>query len=161
MGTTIKKFANGSFLEYDKGSFDDWCVYFTDPRGFRKPPKDEDYFQELKDLAKKYGVDRIYGDYVLVYEKTGKTVNDDTLRQISDISKQYHEDALQMDILLTVLYMAMIAEERKANTRLGKRIKRLGIYYLLVENAPVPQAANFMRGMGWRAIDALCKARGF
>lgn len=55
----------------------------------------------------------------------------------------------------------MIAEERKAGTRLGKRIKRLGIHMLLIENIPVREAANFMRGMGWRDIARLCEERGF
>jgi len=55
----------------------------------------------------------------------------------------------------------MIAEERKANTRLGKRIKRLGIHALLMESVSVANAANFMRGMGWREIDRLCRERGF
>ena len=55
----------------------------------------------------------------------------------------------------------MIAEENKAFTRLGKRIKRLGIYKLLIENKSVQQSANFMRGMGWREISDLCNERGF
>ncbi len=54
-----------------------------------------------------------------------------------------------------------IAEERKAGTRLGKRIKRLGIHMLLIENTPVQEAANFMRGMRWRDIARLCEERGF
>ena len=49
--------------------------------------------------------------------------------------------------IFSILYMAMIAEERKAGTRLGKRIKRLGIHKLLIENIPVREAANFMRGI--------------
>jgi hypothetical protein len=35
------------------------------------------------------------------------------------------------------------------------------VHSLLVERIPVEQAANFMRGMPWRQIDELCKARGF
>ena len=57
--------------------------------------------------------------------------------------------------------MGMLAEENKAFTRLGKRIKRLGMHKLLIENETVADAANFMRGMGWRQIDAMCKERGF
>ena len=57
--------------------------------------------------------------------------------------------------------MAMIAEERKQYTRLGKRIKRLGIYKLLIEKSNIYEAANFMRGMNWKDIDELCKNRGF
>lgn len=40
MGKPIKVFNNGSFLEYDRGSFDDWCVYFSKGDGKRKPPRE-------------------------------------------------------------------------------------------------------------------------
>ena len=40
MGQLIKHFPDGSFLEYDRGGFDDWCVYLTDASGKRKPPRD-------------------------------------------------------------------------------------------------------------------------
>ena len=51
MGQRIKTFSDGSFLEYDRGSFDDWCVYLTKPDGNRKPPRDMDYFKQLQNLA--------------------------------------------------------------------------------------------------------------
>ena len=55
----------------------------------------------------------------------------------------------------------MIAEENKAFTKLGKRIKRLGVYTLLIEKKPLKYSTNFMRGKRWREIDKLCKERGF
>ena len=157
----IKKFNDGSYLEYDRGSFDDWCVYLTKTDGTRKPPRDTDYFQQLKELSNTYGKNRVYEDYVKVYELTGKSVEDNVLNEISKISNNYGEDSLEVDIIFSILYMAMIAEENKAFTRLGKRIKRLGIYKLLIENNSVQQSANFMRGMGWREISDLCNERGF
>ncbi|KPU43872.1 hypothetical protein OXPF_25770 [Oxobacter pfennigii] len=158
----IKRFPDGSFLEYDRGSFDDWCVYLTSPAGTRRPPRDTDYFQTIKDLAAKYGIDRVYSDYVSIYNVTGGQVEKKVLQQITQIAGRYlPEDVLAVDILFSILYMAMIAEERKANTRLGRRIKRLGIHYLLYEDATISHAANFMRGMNWRQISALCHERGF
>jgi len=161
MGQLIKSFPNGTFLEYDRGSFDQWCVYLTDVDGKRKPPRDMDYFTDIKNLADQYGVDKVYEDYVRVYDLTGKEVSSAVLDTISQISQGYQSAAIQVDILFSILYMAMIAEEKKRGTRLGKRIKRLGIHYLLIENKPVNEAANFMRGMGWRDIDRLCVERGF
>lgn len=161
MGQRIKTFSDGSFLEYDRGKFDDWCVYLTKSNGQRRPPNDTDYFTQLLQLSQKYGVEKIYSDYVKVYELTGKQILDSTLSSISDISVTYQEDALGVDIILSILYMAMIAEEQKQYTRLGKRIKRLGIHMLLLEKKSVYEAANFMRGMGWRDIAALCDERGF
>lgn len=161
MGQIIKRFPDGSFLEYDRGSFDDWCVYLTDASGNRKPPHDTDYFSQLKILANKFGAEKVYGDYVKVYNITGKQVNNEDLRSIRILAESYGTNALQVDKIFSILYMAMIAEERKAGTRLGKRIKRLGIHKLLIENTSVRDSANFMRGMGWRDIARLCEERGF
>ena len=40
----IKRFSNGAFLEYDRGNFDDWCIYLTIPTKTRVAPRDTDYF---------------------------------------------------------------------------------------------------------------------
>ena len=148
-------------MEYDQGSFDDWCVYLTDSNGNRKPPRDIDYFFQLRNLANKYSAEQIYSDYVRVYDLTGKQVDNSALITISKIAASYKNDALEVDVIFSILYMAMIAEERKKNTKLGKRIKRLGIYKLLIENCSVSESANFMRGMKWQEIAQLCEERGF
>ncbi len=161
MGQFIKSLSDGSFLAYDGGSFDEWCVYLIKRDGSRRPPRDVDYFEQLKQLADKYGVNQIYNDYVRVYDLTGKQVDPQSLKVISQIAASYGNDVLEIDVIFSILYMAMIAEEQKEHTRLGKRIKRLGIYTLLFENRSVSDAANFMRGMSWRDIAKLCEERGF
>lgn len=161
MGQRIKQFGDGSFLEYDRGKFDEWCVYLTRGNGAPYAPKDKDYFKQLQQYAREYGTKRIYGDYVKVYALVGKSVKREDLDYITSISQGYAKDAVEIDILYSTLYMAMIAEERKKNTYLGKRIKRLGIHVLLMEGKDVNYAADFMRRMGWREIDELCKVRGF
>lgn len=161
MGQIIKSFADGSYLEYDRGNFDEWCVYLTRGNGRRSPPRDTDYFHALKRLADLYGANRIYAGYVRVYNLTGNRVEASALSEITAIASAYGKDSLEVDVIFSILYMAMIAEEKKEFTRLGKRIKRLGIYELLIKNRSVGDAANFMRGMGWREIDRLCKEYGF
>ena len=161
MGQLIKKFCDGSYLEYDRGKFDPWCVYLTRPDGTRRPPKDTDYFSDLKEFSRIYGTQRLYQDCVQVYQMANTPVSNSALEDISRLAEAYGQDSLKMDTIFSTLYMAMIAEEQKEHTRLGKRIKLLGIYALLIEHRPVHDAANFMRGMGWREIDALCRARGF
>jgi len=59
------------------------------------------------------------------------------------------------------VYYAMVAEEKKTNSKLGKRIKLLGIYQILNENFSSQTAANFSRGLKWTVIDEECKRRGF
>lgn len=161
MGHKMKTFYDGSYLEYDRGSFDEWCVYLIKADGKRYPPTDTEYFSQLKQLANQYGVERIYADFVQVYALAGKKAKQAEFKQITELTGAYGADALEVDTVFSILYMAMIAEECKANTRLGKRIKRLGVHKLLLEDMPVADAANFMRGMKWREIDALCKVRGF
>lgn len=157
----IKEFKDGSLLEYGRGAFDEWCIYMTEPSGKRKPPKDTDYFGKLKYYASKYGAMDIYNAFLSVYEITGRKFEPEALDKISLIAAEFGADALGIEKIFAILYTAMIAEENKANSKLGKRIKRLGIHKLLVENEFVMDAANFMRGMNWRDIDVLCRQRGF
>lgn len=161
MERKIKEFSNGTYLLFDTGYFDDWCVYLTNRNGRRYSPKDSDYFTILKEYANKYGYKRIYGDFIQIYNLTGKVAELSVLQKISMIAYTYQEDSELLDIIFSILYMGMIAEENKKGTHLGKRIKRLGIYTLLIEQKKVDYAANFMRHMGWREIDSLCRERGF
>ncbi len=161
MGQIVKSFADGSYLEYDYGKFDGWCVYLTRPNLCRRPPKDVDYFYQIKQYAQKYGVRKVYNDFVKVYLMAEKNIEMDKLTAITEIAASYGQDAVEIDIVFSILYMAMIAEERKENAILGKRIKRLGIHLLLWENCSVEYAAHFMRGKKWREIDGLCRKRGF
>lgn len=161
MGQHIKTFSDNSFIEYDQGKFDKWCVYYTSSNGVRTPPKDTDYFRALQQLAATYGAERIYADFVQVYDMTGKQLENHKLQIISEIASTYGKDSLAMDVLLSILYVAMISEEKVTYTKLGKRIKRLGVHLLLLEGASVDYAANIMRGKKWYDIDADCKERGF
>ena len=160
MGQIIKRFNDNLCLEIDRGSFDDNCVYVVKD-GKRTPPRDVDYFQEMRNYGEKYGNARIYGDFVKIYDLVTNEWKEEHLLYVTNVSSTYGADSQELDMLFTILYMGMIAEERKANTRLGKRIKRLGVHMLLLEGREVDDAANCMRGMNWREIDALCKARKF
>lgn len=162
MGEKIREFNDGSVLEYNRGSFDEWCVFLTRPGQIAKPPRDIDYFNQIVDYGRHYGNDKVYTDYCKIYDVTEKSIDSGVFKLIDDIASGYdNEHSLEVAIVFSVLYMAMIAEERKANTKLGKRIKRLGIHAILKEKMDIYRAANFMKGMKWRDIDQLCKVRGF
>ena len=162
MGRLVKTFMDGSFLEYDRGKIDNWCVYMTDQSGVRKPPFDIDYFREVKVFAEKYGVDRIYNDFVFMYDRTTRTIDVIVLVQITKLANQYEtEDSLNVEKLYTTLYMAMTSEENYPRTKLGRKIKRLGIYEMLYGGRKPEDAARFMTGMEWRDIATLCQERGF
>ncbi len=96
MGLRIKTFSDGSFLEYDLGSFDAWCVYLSRPGMGRKPPRDEEYFGEMLQLAKKYGEDMLYADFLKVYENTEKSLDGKVLLAITRLAeRQYEADKLK------------------------------------------------------------------
>ncbi|MCL2846524.1 MAG: hypothetical protein FWE38_02420 [Firmicutes bacterium] len=157
----MKTFSDGSFLEYGQGNFDSHCVFLTRPQKSRYAPKDSEYFQFIVDLAERFGVDRVYGDFVLIYESTKNFAEDLVLQKIEEISAAYEELSLDVCIWFTVLYMAMIAEELKFKAILKKRIKRLGVHQMLFDGFTPGQAAEFSKGRGWRELDEICKQRGF
>lgn len=162
MNRIVKTFKDNSYLMFDKGKIDDWCVYVVNSNGERYAPKDIDYLNDLRILSNKYGYNKVYTDFVVIYELTTKIVVQSTLDTIEKISSSYNlEDTLHVNKLFTILYMTMISEENYPNTRLGRKIKRLAIYEILVNNNDVYYSANFMKGMNWRKINELCKIRGF
>ena len=156
------EFPDKSTLEFDTGHFDNWCVYYKEPGGQRHAPHDTEYFATMATLANTYGTTKVYQDFVSVYNKTGSDVSSDTLQHIKMISSTYNSAEDQLTVLktLSILYYAMIAEQNKQNTQLGKRIKRLGIHRLLMENIPVKEAATCMIGLKADVIARECCARG-
>lgn len=152
---------DGSYLYYGRGSFDDWCVYEMNQLGSKKAPRDIDYFNELYDYAKEFGYDTLYNDFVMIYDMTTKKFDFNVVERIKNISDKYGSFNQQIFRVFSILYMGMVAEENKRNTRLGKRIKRLGMYFLLVERKNPEYCAHFMRGKKWPEIDRLCLEGGF
>ena len=80
---------------------------------------------------------------------------------IAEIATGYGEDAQSMETWLTVIYAGMVAEENKERSVLKKRIKRLGIHQVLIENVAPAVAAGFSRGKPWRDLADIMKKRGF
>ncbi|MCF7926837.1 MAG: hypothetical protein K9L74_04620 [Candidatus Izimaplasma sp.] len=156
----VKKFQDGTILGFDRGKFDSWCVYLSE-NGSRYAPTDLEYFDFFRKMGKIFGFKVIYNDFIKVYNLTNNAFDDNVSLLIDQISKNYGKYTLKMSKYLTIIYMGMIAEENKRFTKLGKRIKRLGMYELLIEQKKPFVAANSTKGMKWRQIDNLCKKIGF
>ncbi len=148
-------------IEFDTGAFDNWCVFLTRPGQQRYAPKDTEYFTFLKDLSNIVSSQKIYDDFVSIYAITGKKIESRPLKLISQISVDYKNYRDEIDIWFCVIYAGMIAENNKENAILKKRIKRLGMYQLLIENLSPEEAANFSKGKNWKDLDLLMKERGF
>ncbi len=159
--TIIKEFSDGSILEYGPGRFDEWCVYLTSPNHLRHAPTDKQYFSRLKELSKTHGANNIYDSFVKIYDVTTDSLQISVLDKITYISNSYGKDSLEIDILFTTIYAGMVAEERKANAVLKKRIKRLGMHQLLIDDFTAYEAANFSWGKKVYQLKPECEKRGF
>ncbi len=161
MAAVIKIIPEGNLVEFDTGSFDDWCVYVTLKGKSRFAPTDIFYFTELNRLAEAHTPEKIYADFVKIYSRTGSFIDTKVLSLISEIAVDYNRDKTMIDVWFTVIYAGMVAEENKKNAVLKKRVKRLGMYQLLVQHESPEYAATFSRGKTWREIDRVMKQFGF
>ena len=160
--TIIKQLKNSRIVIFDTGKFDNWCVYIVEADGSRKAPFDIDYFTDLKSISKDYINDKIYNDFVSIYKLTNKTIDKNTIVLIDKIVSSYKlEHQIIIEQCFTVLYAGMIAEENKKFAILKKRIKRLGMHQILIDDLSPFIAANFSKGKKWRQLDALMKTKGF
>jgi len=157
----VRHYSDGTSVEFDSGKFDDYCVYVRKPDGSRHAPLDTEYFETLVSFSVQFGIEKVYADFVSIYEATHKDVTKASLDCIEKIAYSYEPDRVLFARTLTIIHMGMVAEQNKANTKLGKRIKRLGIHRLLLEELPVSDSAHFMRGLKWQEIDKMCTERGF
>ena len=161
MPQKLNSFANGGFIEFDSGCFDGWCVFVTTPGSKRFAPTDIQYFTRLKELTEKFGTQKIYDDFVIIYNRTTKNVDPKVFGLIKVLSGFYNEFAEEMELWLNVIYAGMIAEENKEKAILKKRIKRLGVHQVLIDDILPEKAAVFSKGKKWKELDEIMKLKGF
>lgn len=156
MPQLVKKLQNNRRIIFDTGKFDDWCVYMVENNGHKMAPRDETYFYELSLISKKYDQNKVYDDFITIYNKTTNRLDKSVLTVIDTICATYRpQHQIIMEQWMTVLYAGMVAEENKKHARLKKRIKRLGIYQVLVLNMSPKDAAQFSYGKKWQELDKI------
>jgi hypothetical protein len=162
MATVVKHLQNNRKVIFDTGRFDNWCVYVVESNGDKKAPFDETYFSDLYNISQKYLRNKVYDDFVRIYEKTTKSIDPSVLVLINEIVSTYaEEDEIIVEQWFTVIYAGMIAEENKQNTILKKRVKRLGLHQVLILNMPAKDAAKFSYSKKWRELDSIMKSLEF
>jgi len=162
MSRLIKNLSNNRKVIFDAGKFDEWCVYVVEVNGNRKAPFDVDYFTDLKNIATHYAGNKVYNDFVSVYNMTTMSIDTKVTTLIDSIVTTYQEEhRVIVEQWLTVLYAGMIAEENKKFAILKKRVKRLGMHQVLIDNVSPSISANFSRGKKWRELDVIMKQKGF
>lgn len=145
-------------LEFKTGRFDDYCVYVTKPNKRLWFPYDWQYLRWIQNLKKKYSVFKVYLDFLRIYNLARYDYDEtEAYDVICEVDKTYTGDT---EHWWSIFYMTMVAEERKENTILGKRIKRLGVYNVLFDNFTPQYTAEYMRGMRWYELEELMIERG-
>ncbi|WP_096200074.1 DUF7004 family protein [Bacillus sp. FJAT-45350] len=157
--TTLKKYESGTVISKERGKFDEWCIYING-----RAPFDKEYFQKLFDLAQKHRVDKVYQDFMTLYNSTTDEIDNTIFEQlIPDISTTYGTDAGDVEELFGTFYAVMLAEENRffgrTRTKLGRRVKGLAAYQILFEGFSIENACNFSKGKDWEDLAILCDER--
>ncbi len=160
--TVIKTLNAGRSVIFDQGKFDNWCVYVVETSGSKKAPFDNEYFGDLKKISTHYQDNKVYNDFISIYDLTTHLIEERVLDLIDSIVKTYnseHQDIIEQ--WFSVIYAGMIAEENKQYAILKKRIKRLGVHQVLMENMSAYDASRFSYGKKWRDLDSIMRPLGF
>lgn len=157
----ISETKSGNIISFGRGRFDEWCVYLTRKGKNPYAPRDPEYFTYFRNLAARHSPDLVYGLFVSVYSRTGRKLETSVIELIRARSQQFAADAEEIETWLTVIYAGMVAEENKAFSRLGKRIKHLGMHQVLKQGFPPDVAAVWSKGKKWPEISEECKKHGF
>jgi hypothetical protein len=154
---------NGYSISFGRGKFDDWCIYFQTASGVTYFPKDVEYFATLDSIGQDFGHINLYNDFVHLYNEVRdeKVANPHTINWIYSNAVKYSVYASRIGNAFAIMYAGMVAEENKEHKVLGKRIKRLGVYQVLVDREEPHYAADFSRGMKAKQLIVECEKRGF
>ena len=149
---------NQTCIYFDKGKFDKYCVYVNGRNKFHYAPTDDMYFNWIRVLAEQYGEFYVWNDFCVIYNivDTGET-EDEVLSIVINIDMHYNDDTI---LWWLIFYMTMLAECKKENTILKKRIKKLGVYNILFDKYDVNYVTKYMKGMNWKTLDKYMKERG-
>ena len=162
MPTLVKTLRNNRKVIFDTGNFDNWCVYVVEADGSKKAPFDTTYFSDLLTISDQYSNNKVYRDFVAIYDLVTRDIDKNVLDLIDKMAKTYHPNhQIKVEQWLTVLYAGMIAEENKENAKLKKRIKRLAMLQVFILGISPNDAASFSKGKKWRDPDTIMKVHGF
>lgn len=161
---TFKDETRGVTMGFGRGNFDQWCIYVMGAHPYQKFPTDDWSLNLLKSWTQHRPPEDIYEDFVTIYDlvtpEATYAYTKPVITLIEEISFKY-PDYIDACVLWTYFYMGMIAEENKDGAILKKRIKRLGVYQVLIEGVSPKIAADYSRGMSADYLDKVCFYRDF
>ena len=160
----VHTFDDGSWLGYCHGNIDDWAVHESSDFNFITGKElvfaqDKEYFSILAHYKDKYGI-RFCNDFCKVFNLVMYYYSEDDFAKIKAISESYGEDAQHIEKLFAFLYLAMLSENLKENTVLGKIVKFVGVFQVFSGLKTVNEAANWSRGKNKDIILEECRKYG-
>jgi hypothetical protein len=153
----------GYRISFGPGKFDEWLIYFVSHSNVTYFPKDVEYFSTLDSVGQVYGHMNLYRDFLTLYNWIGteEVAKPEVIDWICAMAGGYGKYRNRIINVFAILYAGMVAEEKKEHKVLGKKIKRLGIYQVLIDREQPAFAANFSRGMKAAQLKVECEKRGF
>jgi hypothetical protein len=153
----------GYRISFGPGKFDEWLIYFVSHSNVTYFPKDVEYFSTLDSVGQVYGHMNLYRDFLTLYNWIGteEVSKPEIIEWICAMAGGYGKYRNRIINVFAILYAGMVAEEKKEHKVLGKKIKRLGIYQVLVDREQPAFAAHFSRGMKAAQLKVECEKRGF
>ena len=149
----LRMFRDGTLLLYDRGSFDEYRVSFYDNKlRYRSSPNDAQFFTFFLKMGENEKV------WQMILHLASQI---DKHTQFANIILPQLTGSLEEEKVFSALAAAMMSEEKKAKTKLGKRVKLLGCHQVLIQNISPRVAAKWSRGKPWREIDDECVKWGF
>ncbi len=149
------------------GSFVDYAVVDFE----FDAPEDVDYMQKIRDLASKYGQKRVWNSFLDLYDAIPQerdiSISRAMMQKVLQIAAGYPGEP-ELRYILDCLLCAMIAENNRLrkygssyNTKLGKKVKALGIYQAIFEpKLSIHQVADYSKDQPAEWISNECTKRG-
>ena len=148
---------NNYLFWFGEGNIDEWCVYCVKPNNRTWFAYDSEYLSWIKKMGKFHGEQKVYDSFCRIFDNVHYNFNmGDGYNIVCEVSKDYHRTGH----FWAWFWMTMIAEERKDNAILGKRIKRLGVYNMLFDKYKLGYVTQYMVGKKWYELEALMDERG-
>ena len=149
--------ANKYLFWFGEGNIDEWCVYCIKPNKKTWFAYDHEYLSWIRKMGKFHGENKIYDSFIRIYNNV--SYNYDMIEGY-EVIKDVSSDYPRTEHYWTWFWMTMVAEERKENAILGKRIKRLGVYNILFDKYKLRYITSYMVGMKWYDLEELMMERG-
>lgn len=148
----LTTFKDKTQLVFKEGRFDKYLVTLIDNNGNSFSPKDVDFLNFFQTYSDRQDL------WELLLELS-QFLDKDTA--FSDLVIPSIKDTIEEKKMFAAYAATLIAEENRAKTKLGKRIKLIAAHQVLIQGWQPQKAADWSRGLRWATISQECDRYGF